>query len=1039
MSSPAVNPKRVSYNRPLVTSLTQSTSQPSIVGRDASVLADDRPTSPGGVEPDNHLPLHRSQSQIDNSSEDLSSLVDSPVGRNVSFNFNSVNGSHLSLSGMRQRSTVERRTKSAAPISEEGESARYRRATTEKKLSSKSDDDDDDSTLLDSSMGSPFLRSNAIRGRTVSDQITSESNGVRRSPSHIERTTDDTISESSHSIYDAASVAGSIEADMASIKPLRQNSVRNISANPEEAMVYVWICCDKFGVRYEHRYTLYLSSLRTIFDLKKQVLSQAELEYRDALPPNSNLETAMAGFDRQAFLRSWVHLKGSSVLLADQQPAYVLAWHLAYKIPEYAKGRRDSYDLRAMANQSGDGGQKRTIQVYMELYKQECSYPEKIGILKKQGGGMWKMLQRKRFTLRRGRLTYTKDGKDPGKQKEIPLSQFEVRDIKEKGRELDFEIVTANRYYHLQALTMRDKLSWMKELDLLLAASLNHVKNTPMTEEAVVKADFCANCKTKFGFWSMRHQCSVCQLVFDDHCYDKSSLKCITCVPRMTARHLSTKPRLEKPASICGTVPKKLSLASAPDTGPVIQLEMSECDEVKEITEPTLEIHISQAFNLMASDKNGLSDPYVVVYFEDQEYRTETIMETLDPQWDENFTIKVKGSSHVIWIGVYDADKYLKDDFLGMVCIPLYNLASGVKYTRWYPLHGRPGRYGRGDGKVRGEIELSLRYTFSWKEYLKPLNEAKGGSDESLNMSTRFLHPPLNTNVIADNFGRVERLMHSLHLGEISHSLEQVLQWKQPSRTLLYYIAFVYLCLHFPGRLLPALFPAVALFFLCTNMIEYKYFGRGMEQMADSRLPPSLEMSLLRAKTQAEDHTNVHRTSSSLNQENNPGSRYDPYSDSDDSDMEVDLTTVMTNAKEVVNKPLSWIKRQREKLKEVTIYQNRLGYYASMGERFSSLMMWYDPVQSRMLLYFLLSLTVVLVIVPFRVALILGGTVLFFKHLVRRGALLRTCSDPKEIEREMELQDDRPSALSNFINRAPMPWELVCTVRSMPKGLKRAS
>lgn len=50
------------------------------------------------------------------------------------------------------------------------------------------------------------------------------------------------------------------------------------------------------------------------------------------------------------------------------------------------------------------------------------------------------------------------------------------------------------------------------------------------------------------------------------------------------------------------------------------------------------------------------------------------IKQTLNPVWNEEFIFKVKASEHKLVLQVFDENRLTRDDFLGMVEIPLTNL-----------------------------------------------------------------------------------------------------------------------------------------------------------------------------------------------------------------------------------------------------------------------------------------------------------------------------------------------------------------------------
>jgi len=99
----------------------------------------------------------------------------------------------------------------------------------------------------------------------------------------------------------------------------------------------------------------------------------------------------------------------------------------------------------------------------------------------------------------------------------------------------------------------------------------------------------------------------------------------------------------------------------------------------KSIAKPNLEnwklyTHLFQCRNLPAADKNGLSDPYVIIYCNGSEASTKDhpIESTLNPRWYETLQQDVNILSIIesapIVVYVYDHDDIDSDDIIG-VCI----------------------------------------------------------------------------------------------------------------------------------------------------------------------------------------------------------------------------------------------------------------------------------------------------------------------------------------------------------------------------------
>ena len=84
------------------------------------------------------------------------------------------------------------------------------------------------------------------------------------------------------------------------------------------------------------------------------------------------------------------------------------------------------------------------------------------------------------------------------------------------------------------------------------------------------------------------------------------------------------------------------------------------------------------ARNLVAKDKGGTSDPYVLIELgKEKKQRTKTIKKTLNPTFNESLTYDfdliddVNIHNCVCQLEVWDWDRWESNDFLGAVQIPL--------------------------------------------------------------------------------------------------------------------------------------------------------------------------------------------------------------------------------------------------------------------------------------------------------------------------------------------------------------------------------
>ncbi|CAH1107655.1 unnamed protein product [Psylliodes chrysocephalus] len=136
--------------------------------------------------------------------------------------------------------------------------------------------------------------------------------------------------------------------------------------------------------------------------------------------------------------------------------------------------------------------------------------------------------------------------------------------------------------------------------------------------------------------------------------------------------------------------------------------------------EPTskLRLRVVCAKNLMKKDIFGASDPYVRIDLNSisgdetiDSVLTKTRKRTLSPEWNEEFIFRVKPAEHKLILQVFDENRLTRDDFLGLVELPLLNLpkeqADRSIQTVKYLLQPRSAR-----SRVRGHLELYHAFLF---------------------------------------------------------------------------------------------------------------------------------------------------------------------------------------------------------------------------------------------------------------------------------------------------------------------------------------
>jgi Ca2+-dependent lipid-binding protein len=71
----------------------------------------------------------------------------------------------------------------------------------------------------------------------------------------------------------------------------------------------------------------------------------------------------------------------------------------------------------------------------------------------------------------------------------------------------------------------------------------------------------------------------------------------------------------------------------------------------------------------------GASDPYCKFCIDGKTlYKSRIVYKTLNPKWDETFTLPVDDLGKVITVKVYDYDRGRKDDYMGSATIEVSTL-----------------------------------------------------------------------------------------------------------------------------------------------------------------------------------------------------------------------------------------------------------------------------------------------------------------------------------------------------------------------------
>ncbi|ESQ32506.1 hypothetical protein EUTSA_v10003567mg [Eutrema salsugineum] len=404
-----------------------------------------------------------------------------------------------------------------------------------------------------------------------------------------------------------------------------------------------------------------------------------------------------------------------------------------------------------------------------------------------------------------------------------------------------------------------------------------------------------------------------------------------------------------------------------------------------------LEIGILGAKGLVPmklKDGRGSTDAYCVAKFGQKWVRTRTILDSLSPRWNEQYTWEVYDPCTVVTLGIFDnchlgtvqsGHDVSRDARIGKVRIRLSTLEAHKIYTHSFPLlvlqpHGL---------KKTGDLQLSVRFTtlslaniiynyghplLPKMHYLFPftVNQVDGLRYQAMNIvATRLgrAEPPLRKEVVEymldvdshlwsmrrskANFFRIMSLLSGYFL--VGKWLEDVCNWRYPVTSVLVHVLFFILVMY-PELILPTMF--LYMFFI--GLWNFK---------SRPRHPPHMDMKLSWAEAVGPDE---------LDEE------FDTFPTSRSQDL---------------------VRLRYDRLRSVAgRIQTVVGDIAAQGERIQSLMSWRDPRATSLFILFCLAASVVLYVMPFK-AITLAGGLYYLRHPKFRSKL--------------------PSLPSNFFKRLP--------------------
>jgi len=162
-----------------------------------------------------------------------------------------------------------------------------------------------------------------------------------------------------------------------------------------------------------------------------------------------------------------------------------------------------------------------------------------------------------------------------------------------------------------------------------------------------------------------------------------------------------------------------------------------------------LKVIVFEASELVNKDKIGKSDPFVKIKFRDQEFKSRTVKNTLEPEWNfsANLVITSSTENDDIVMEVYDDDIKKSDEHLGSYTFSLKQAISETdKEAAWYDLGGcKSGKiflstiYSPDEEEETEEKSSSETSNENKEDNLSSIQETTKDSKEDLNAQDSFI------------------------------------------------------------------------------------------------------------------------------------------------------------------------------------------------------------------------------------------------------------------------------------------------------------
>lgn len=179
-----------------------------------------------------------------------------------------------------------------------------------------------------------------------------------------------------------------------------------------------------------------------------------------------------------------------------------------------------------------------------------------------------------------------------------------------------------------------------------------------------------------------------------------------------------------------------------------------------------LTITAKSAERLISADRNGLSDPFLKFYINNEKdpiFKTKRINKTLDPTWDETATFEVYNRvNDYLRVAVMDWDAGNADDLIGRVVVPLSKIDPENPTDLDLPIVSEDGGDG---GMLHLSFDFAPRYTNTARK-----SEKKVGDLASKGIGGGF---KVGASAVSGGFGTIGKLGKTMFGGKKNHYVAQ--------------------------------------------------------------------------------------------------------------------------------------------------------------------------------------------------------------------------------------------------------------------------